>query len=124
MNRRTFERRRQAWAETARGMEIHEDSNATRLVHPDGAHTHSFLGAGLETIMSRNPGMIEWNEPVTGRDGRTFQSVDDTTEVLAEYYALSVDSVDNIDELDCGMMGKEGLIRTLMESSYILQVPA
>ena len=121
-----FRKEREAWAEAAWNLP-HHNGNWHRMTDPeDGSVSYSFLGAGLQAIMDRNPGGIRWSEPESTSWGQPaepgedmeFQSVDDTTMTLCDHYALSPDQVDLLDELDAEGLEVEELNRKVREADY------
>ena len=121
-----FRKEREAWMEAAWNLP-HHNGSWHRMTDPeDRSVSYSFLGAGLQAIMDRNPGEIRWNEPESTRWGQPaepgedmeFQSVDNTTMTLCDRYALSPQQVDLLDELDAGGLGVEELNRRLQEADY------
>ena len=100
MERKTIQKRRQAWADAARRLPHQNGPSTKRLSSPGKTGGYSFLGAGLQACIDRDPGCIEWNEPQTAGDGEIFQSVDDTTETIANYYAISTEIVNLLDQME------------------------
>ena len=100
MDTKTFQKRRQAWADTTQRLPHQRGPSTKQLSSPGKTGGYSFLGAGLQAYIDRDPGYIEWNEPETSGDGETYQAVDDTTETIADYYAISTEMVDLLDQMD------------------------
>ena len=105
----TFRERRQAWAETAGRLVAKRGLATKQLNNQDEATGYSYLGAGLQTFMDRDPGIIRWNGPWTAWDGSRYQSVDDTTVTVAEYYGISTELVDLLEEMELEGHSREEL---------------
>ena len=125
MEQEKFRQRREAWAHFLRYLPLHH-GRWTRLVHRDGTTSHSFLGVGLHTIMDREPDIIRWEEPqpvnsgLPADQGLCHQAVADTTATLAEYYALTPEDIDGLDEMDRRQTPRETLGRRLREAGFHL----
>ena len=105
----TFGERRQAWAETAQRLEA-KRGPATRHLNGQNETTgYSYLGAGLQALMDRDPGITRWNGPETAWDGARYQSVDDTTVTVADYYGIGTELVDLLDEMELEGHSREEL---------------
>ena len=114
----TFRQRRNEWANTAVRIFHHSSGWPKAIDLRTGQKSYSFLGAGLEAIMQQDPGIIEWNESLEGEDGRTVQTVDDTTMTVCDYYGLSVEVVDTLDELDDEGLGIRELNQKMQEADH------
>lgn len=96
----TFRQRREAWAETAKKLRAGSGRGAPRVLNcRDEVIAYSYLGAGLQALIERDPGIIQWEEPETLR-GLRYQTVMDTTETLAGYYGTSTEVIDRVDDME------------------------
>ena len=100
MDTNTIQKRREAWADATQRLPHQNGPSTKQISSPGKTGGYSFLGAGLQACMDRDPGYIEWNEPQTAGDGEIFQSVDDTTETIANYYDISTEIVDLLDQME------------------------
>ena len=122
MNTDIFQKRRTAWAETATKLPRHTGP-AKKLLQQGQNPTYSFLGTGLMAHMAHDPGYIEWREPEPWLEGQTFQAVDDTTETIADYYAITTELVDLLDEMDSEGMPDEELNEMVRKADYSITAP-
>ena len=118
MNQKIYQRRRESWAEAARKLPHNHGPETRKLNSRDETTGYSLLGSGLQNYMDREPGWTNWSEPENGADGTRSQAVDDTTTIIAEYYALSTELVDHLYELDCEEHPVEDLCRMLVQAGY------
>ncbi len=75
----------------------------------------SFLGQGLLLVAAYGT-KVEWNI-IGEQDGRIIWAVDDTTEVLSEFYGMDVCVLDTIYNLQCFTEhNRKNLVDILMNS--------
>ncbi len=114
----TFSERRQTWAETAQRLETKRGPATRQLNGQDETTGYSYLGAGLQAFMNRDPGIIHWNGPETAWDGARYQSVDDTTITVADYYGISTEMVDLLDEMEIEGHSRDELNEMALRADY------
>ena len=120
----TFRRRRADWGREAARLP-HNRGEACKVWNKrNGSFSYSFLGAGLQAMINLDPGRIQWNEMTNdSRTGEAFQTVDDTTETLADHYGISTELVDLLDELDQEGCPVERLIDVVDRANLISGMP-
>ena len=125
MEKQEYQERREAWTHFLRYLPLHHHP-WTRLIHRDGSESYSSLGVGLHAIQDRDPQAIRWENPIPvpsripADQGLMYQAVDDTTETLAEYYAINLETIGEIEEMDSQSWPREKLKEMILGAPFTL----
>ena len=94
-----FQERRNSWLETAGNQEPLHPGPETRIKREEEERERvSILGAGLIAIEQECNYWVTWKGPNTGMR-MIWWAAEDTTVTLADHYAMTTQSIDDLDNM-------------------------
>lgn len=115
----TLEERRRRWAESATdgSLDIIADQPYPRMITQSHL-THSFMGAGIETMLQETGEAWNGAEPVD--ESVTAYTIDETSERLCDHFGLTLETVDELfGEHDRQTAGPHELAKRLLAAPYV-----